>query len=389
MAGSWIMTGNGIADKIGSATHLSNHVIGESVKRAYVECPKCQYHIHTSTCMKVDGSSRYFFHSVSNAYKSGTRIKRKVEEHIRWRKSGESKAIHDDDGVIRGWKKILVLVEDAKNVGHNKNEWVMHQYGLEKDEKAGGLLVSKVFYQSSKRTGKPLSVKKSGKSHMNVAAVEHEASIVKNDSGTQGKDPTQPHGWHDSPYETEQHAPMQLDQGKELSGTSIFQQEDEEAQYTAWFTEQLQAGEDVDRHDWDEHDATRTWNQAPESYMASDVNFREYFGDAENVTTAQAWTRVLKSDKEIGDSDVREPPKCDAVHGFPDLNDPLCFETPPDLGTSPFSEVQETCPEEMVVPPDGYNMAAVHGLPDLGTSSLADIEIGSSESIKALLASFY
>ena len=106
----------------------------------------------------------HFFHRVSRAYGYGQRKRRRVttcsdhpvsDEHLRWHKTGKSKAIYDN-GVKKGWKKILVLYKTSQRGGKaERAQWVMHQYhlGEEEDEKDGELVVSKVFYQLPKHMG--------------------------------------------------------------------------------------------------------------------------------------------------------------------------------------------------------------------------------------------
>lgn len=108
-----------------------------------------------------DGSSIYFFHKISNAYSTGGRKLRKIQgENRRWHKTGKTKPVVEN-GVIKGYKKIMVLYSSIKHDGKtksNKSNWVMHQLHLGTDvhENIGDYLVSKVFYQNNKnetRTG--------------------------------------------------------------------------------------------------------------------------------------------------------------------------------------------------------------------------------------------
>ena len=180
--------------------------------------------------IKMDGSSLHFFHKVSNAYGCGHRKRRKIsgndgsvcDEHMRWHKTGASKPIYDENGFKKGWKKILVLYKGSKRRGGkiDRDNWVMHQYhlGADEDEADGELVVSKVFYQ--------LLAKKNDKSGMDdvelgsepsAAKIDprtpnSEPSVSKIDPRTPKTDPPQPHLPSNSPCNTEQYTPIQVDQ---------------------------------------------------------------------------------------------------------------------------------------------------------------------------------
>uniref|UniRef100_A0ACD5UCQ0 Uncharacterized protein n=1 Tax=Avena sativa TaxID=4498 RepID=A0ACD5UCQ0_AVESA len=93
----------------------------------------CYTHPKNLPGIKMDGSSSHFFHRISNAYDVGQRKRRKInngnridsDEQIRWHKTGQSKPILDN-GVIKGWKKILVLHKGKKV----KTNWTLHQCHL-------------------------------------------------------------------------------------------------------------------------------------------------------------------------------------------------------------------------------------------------------------------
>uniref|UniRef100_A0A453C7I4 NAC domain-containing protein n=1 Tax=Aegilops tauschii subsp. strangulata TaxID=200361 RepID=A0A453C7I4_AEGTS len=121
----------------------------------------CYTHPKNLPGTKMDGRNNHFFHKISNAYDVGQRKRRKISNsdhvvcdvHFRWHKTGKSKEILDNNGVIKGWKKILVLNMHSRKDGitsRTKTNWTMHQYhlGVDQDEKHGELVVSKVFYQS-------------------------------------------------------------------------------------------------------------------------------------------------------------------------------------------------------------------------------------------------
>ncbi|KAF8693649.1 hypothetical protein HU200_039059 [Digitaria exilis] len=118
----------------------------------------CYTHPENLPGMKADGSNAHFFHRVAKAYGCGQRKRRRViscsdttvtDEHVRWHKTGRSKPIYDN-GVKKGWKKIMVLYKISQSGGKpDRAHWVMHQYhlGEEEDEKDGDLVVSKIFCQ--------------------------------------------------------------------------------------------------------------------------------------------------------------------------------------------------------------------------------------------------
>ncbi|TKY63190.1 NAC domain-containing protein 8 [Spatholobus suberectus] len=123
----------------------------------------CYTHPENLPGAKKDGNYVHFFHRTINAYATGQRKRRKInhqhgltEEHVRWHKTGKTKAIIEN-GVHKGFKKIMVLYIRSKNGSKPyKSNWVMHQYhlGTEEDEKEGQYVVSKIFYQQQKQTEK-------------------------------------------------------------------------------------------------------------------------------------------------------------------------------------------------------------------------------------------
>ncbi|RDX70581.1 Supressor of Gamma Response 1, partial [Mucuna pruriens] len=212
MARSWLIDIGGFAKKVKSTTLSSADQIKDC--GAFRECPNCYYHIDNSDVStewpgfplgvkfdpsdveliehlaakcgigstqphmfinefiptlegdqgaKKDGSYVHFFHRTINAYATGQRKRRKIhhqhgltEEHVRWHKTGKTKAIIED-GVHKGFKKIMVLYVRSKNGSKPyKSNWVMHQYhlGTEEDEKDSEYVVSKIFYQQQKQTEK-------------------------------------------------------------------------------------------------------------------------------------------------------------------------------------------------------------------------------------------
>ncbi|KAK7316481.1 hypothetical protein VNO77_35540 [Canavalia gladiata] len=123
----------------------------------------CYTHPENLPGAKKDGGSVHFFNRTVNAYATGQRKRRKIhhqhgltEEHVRWHKTGRTKAVIED-GVHKGFKKIMVLyIRSNKGSKPYKTNWVMHQYhlGKEEDEKDGEYVVSKIFYQQQKQTEK-------------------------------------------------------------------------------------------------------------------------------------------------------------------------------------------------------------------------------------------
>lgn len=164
----------------------------------------------------MDGSSLHFFHRVSNAYGCGHRKRRKISgdddsvsgEPIRWHKTGTSRAIYDENGVKKGWKKILVLYRGSRRGGGkiDRDNWIMHQYhlGAYEDEADGELVISKVFYQ--------LPAKKSDKSETDEVELESELSTAKIDPRTPMMYPPQSRLPNNSPCDTDQYTPIQMDQ---------------------------------------------------------------------------------------------------------------------------------------------------------------------------------
>lgn len=123
----------------------------------------CYTHPENLPGARKDGSSIHFFHRTINAYSTGQRKRRKIqnqdstnEEHVRWHKTGKTKPV-TENGVHKGWKKIMVLYKSTKKgCKPEKSNWVMHQYHLgdTEDEHDGEYVVSKIFYQQQKQTEK-------------------------------------------------------------------------------------------------------------------------------------------------------------------------------------------------------------------------------------------
>ncbi|KAE8672416.1 NAC domain-containing protein 10 [Hibiscus syriacus] len=123
----------------------------------------CYTHPENLPGAKKDGSSVHFFHRTINAYATGQRKRRKIhnqddtnEEHVRWHKTGKTKPVIEN-GVHKGWKKIMVLYKSSKKgCKPEKSNWVMHQYHLgdDVDEHDGEYVVLKISYQQPKQNEK-------------------------------------------------------------------------------------------------------------------------------------------------------------------------------------------------------------------------------------------
>ncbi|KAL5052514.1 hypothetical protein RYX36_033196, partial [Vicia faba] len=126
----------------------------------------CYTHPENLPGAKKDGSSVHFFHRTMNAYSTSQRKRRKIqhhgsaEDHVRWHKTGKTKAVIED-GVHKGYKKIMVLyIRSEKESKSYKSDWKMHQYhlGTGEDEKNGEYVVSKIFYKhNEKNEEKPMA----------------------------------------------------------------------------------------------------------------------------------------------------------------------------------------------------------------------------------------
>ncbi|KAK3144471.1 hypothetical protein QOZ80_4AG0313520 [Eleusine coracana subsp. coracana] len=348
------MNGKGIVEKLRDPTQLSYPLLGDLVEEADIKCPTCQCHVDCSLVpimwpklpvgikfdpsdsellqhledksnltnvvssvlikefiptieepggicythpenlpgIKTDGSSRHFFHRISNAYGSGPRKRRKIDnkEHtacddknVRWHKTGRSKEVFDENGAKRGWKKILVLYTGSKKGGGktDKAGWVMHQYhlGADEAEKDGQLVVCKIFYQSAS--------KQIGKFEMDVSVMEHDASAVRIDPRTPKTDPPQPHLPSNSPCETEQYtSPFLLDQGEAESSRSNFCIKDE-YEYRAWHPGLSQILEETAQPDEPSVTATQTFG----SESGSGSGVRTFLDKAKATVSS---TQVLK-----------------------------------------------------------------------------------------------
>ncbi|XP_027348042.1 SUPPRESSOR OF GAMMA RESPONSE 1-like [Abrus precatorius] len=151
-----------LAAKCGVGNTQQHVFINEFITTLEGDQGICYLHPENLPGAKKDGSYVHFFHRTINAYATGQRKRQKIdhhgltEEHVRWQKTGKTKAVIED-GVQKGFKKIMVLYTRAKHGSKRcKSNWVRHQYhlGTKEDEKEGEYVVSKIFYQQQKQTEK-------------------------------------------------------------------------------------------------------------------------------------------------------------------------------------------------------------------------------------------
>ncbi|KAJ1279777.1 hypothetical protein BS78_04G181400 [Paspalum vaginatum] len=205
----------------------------------------CYSHPENLPGMKTDGTIAHFFYRASNAYGCGQRKRRRViscgdhtipGEHVRWHKTGKSKAIYDN-GVRKGWKKIMVLYKTSQGGRKaDKAHWVMHQYhlGEKEDENDGELVVSKIFCQLQNKS-KQISEKE-------TAYEEPDASASVIGPKTPKTNTPKPRHTNDSPCETGQNVSILQDEEEGEPTMPIFSLEDD-AVNPAWCagTEEQQA----------------------------------------------------------------------------------------------------------------------------------------------------
>lgn len=147
-----------LAAKCGVGEIKPHAFIDEFIPTLETDNGICYTHPKDLPGASKDGSSIHFFHKTSNAYASGQRKRRKIQndqnqENVRWHKTGKTKPVFDN-GVQTGCKKIMVLYRSSqKGSKPVKSNWVMHQYhlGSEDDEREGAFVVSKIFYQKQKQ----------------------------------------------------------------------------------------------------------------------------------------------------------------------------------------------------------------------------------------------
>ncbi|KMT20188.1 hypothetical protein BVRB_1g001950 [Beta vulgaris subsp. vulgaris] len=148
-----------LAAKCGVGDVKPHTFIDEFIPTLETDKGICYTHPKDLPGARKDGCSVHFFHKTSNAYASGQRKRRKIQndqnqENVRWHKTGKTKPVIEN-GIQKGCKKIMVLYRTSeKGSKPVKSNWVMHQYhlGLEDDEREGEYVVSKIFYQKEKPT---------------------------------------------------------------------------------------------------------------------------------------------------------------------------------------------------------------------------------------------
>ncbi|KAF7002108.1 hypothetical protein CFC21_017642 [Triticum aestivum] len=188
--------------KIGRA--VSHVLIDDFIPTIEMAEGICYTHPENLPGVKLDGIASHFFHKICNAYDVGTRKRRKIssndynvcDENLRWHKTGKSRHILNNNGDIKGWKKIMVLRKGGAKA--EKTNWTMHQYhlGVDENEKDGELVVCKVFFQ--------LPSEKAGQSAMLAVNEESDSFAGKIDPTTPMTYPLQPCRPNGSPSETEQ-----------------------------------------------------------------------------------------------------------------------------------------------------------------------------------------
>ncbi|KAL3640099.1 hypothetical protein CASFOL_011917 [Castilleja foliolosa] len=152
-----------LAAKCGAVGSKPHMLIDEFIPTIDGDDGICYTHPENLPGAKKDGTSVHFFYRITNAYSSGQRKRRRIQDqesairsHVRWHKTGKTKPVIEN-GIQKGFKKIMVLYGSSKRGSKpDKRNWVMHQYhiGADKDETEGEFVVSKIFYQPQKENDK-------------------------------------------------------------------------------------------------------------------------------------------------------------------------------------------------------------------------------------------
>ncbi|XP_051115288.1 SUPPRESSOR OF GAMMA RESPONSE 1-like [Andrographis paniculata] len=144
---------NHLAAKCGIGNVKPELLIDEFIPTLESDNGICYAHPENLPGAKKDGSSIHFFYRIANAYSTGQRKRRRIQDpkaaHVRWHKTGKTKMVVEN-GVLKGFKKIMVLyATSARGSKPGKCNWIMHQFhlGADEDEKEGEFVVSKIFYQ--------------------------------------------------------------------------------------------------------------------------------------------------------------------------------------------------------------------------------------------------
>ncbi|KAJ4960742.1 hypothetical protein NE237_020652 [Protea cynaroides] len=197
---------------------------------------------------KKDGSSIHFFHKTVNAYATGHRKRRKIhnqrsltEEHVRWHKTGKTKPVLDN-GVHKGWKKIMVLYKSSKKRSMpDKLDWVMHQYhlGMKEDEKEGDYVVCKILYKQQK--------KQKNKNDFNLATEDPDSVTIQASPRTPRTDTPNLHRLGKRPLVDEDNEENELEFIQEPTQTPLpaICLDDEKVD-ASWWAGESQAVEDTD-----------------------------------------------------------------------------------------------------------------------------------------------
>ncbi|ONM16704.1 NAC domain containing protein 44 [Zea mays] len=220
-----------LQEKSSLPNSVSHTLIDEFIPTIKEEEGICYTHPKNFPGIKMDGSYLHFFNRVLNAYDTGTRKRRRiiatgdicdgvVNGNSRWHKTGASKPVFDENGVRKGWKKILVLYKAPKKVGDRpeRENWVMHQYhlGVNEDESNGEFVVCK----GEEECG--TSKMKTEAAECSACFAESSPAIPTSDAPvrTPMTDRPQPRRLNNSRCNTRRCTPIQSDQGAEECGTS-------------------------------------------------------------------------------------------------------------------------------------------------------------------------
>ncbi|XP_015971448.1 SUPPRESSOR OF GAMMA RESPONSE 1 [Arachis duranensis] len=175
-----------LAGKCGIGNAQLHMFINEFIPTIEEEEGICYTHPENLPGVKKDGSSAHFFHRTTNAYTTGQRKRRKIhhecltEEHVRWHKTGKTKAILED-GVHKGFKKIMVLyIRPKKGSKPDKTNWVMHQYhlGTDEEEKNGEYVVSKIFQKQTEKNEENPAVEDSDQTEKNENRLADDSNCI-------------------------------------------------------------------------------------------------------------------------------------------------------------------------------------------------------------------
>ncbi|XP_010912974.1 SUPPRESSOR OF GAMMA RESPONSE 1 [Elaeis guineensis] len=305
-----------LAGKVGKGNLKPHMFIDEFIPTVEEDEGICYTHPINLPGIKKDGSSVHFFHRISNAYASGHRKRRKIhdecdksEERVRWHKTGKTKPVREN-GVHKGWKKIMVLYRSSKGGGKpDKANWVMHQYhlGTDEDEKDGELVVSKIFFQQQ--------VKQTDKNGIHPVNEEPDMFAVRVSPRTpKTNTPQPPRSKKNSPFDTDEHnlqaLPGHNEPYPEVEVTSAplpVVRLTDEGESCVWWAGESQAVEEPDPNNLDE---SLLCHEVLDSFPPiEDCFYHPNFNGDKNETAAT---------------------KANTLCGFSDLDD-IIMDTPPDF----------------------------------------------------------